>query len=143
VDVCQELFGKSFSELNTEEKRRFRNLARKASYYRRHDYHKRQQVLRRRDRKKEILDAIGRAAKCERCGYDRCIAALDFHHREPHEKDSLVTALPIGRAIEEAKKCVVLCANCHREEHHNTKAQGRPRQSDELLEKYLHLSCGA
>jgi hypothetical protein len=56
---------------------------------------------------------------CERCGYRKCLGALDFHHKEPTEKDFGVSG-PI-RAWDivklELDKCLCLCANCHREVH--------------------------
>lgn len=49
---------------------------------------------------------------CVICGYDRCIAALEFHHVIPGEKDTQVY-----RNVSEADKCVLLCSNCHKEHH--------------------------
>jgi hypothetical protein len=58
--------------------------------------------------------------KCEVCDYDRCEAALDFHHPDPSKKDPFFQSL-FGRSwanIEiEISKCNLLCANCHREAH--------------------------
>lgn len=59
--------------------------------------------------------------KCESCGYNRCREALEFHHRNPSSKDFSISSAWIGRswdAIErELDKCLLLCANCHREVH--------------------------
>ena len=63
--------------------------------------------------------------KCAKCGYDKNPAALEFHHPNG-DKDTLVSKLasrsfsqPIKQRIDqEVEKCDVLCANCHREEHH-------------------------
>jgi hypothetical protein len=58
---------------------------------------------------------------CQECGYDKCIAALDFHHKNPSKKDFRIST---GRSFgwektkEELDKCVLLCSNCHREIHH-------------------------
>ena len=45
---------------------------------------------------------------------------LDFHHLNPDKKDFTI-AVSLGRnwssIEEELKKCVVLCANCHRKVH--------------------------
>lgn len=63
-----------------------------------------------------IQEAGGR---CVRCGYDNSPRALQFHHRDPATKlfslSSGIRALETMR--EEAKKCDLLCANCHAEEH--------------------------
>lgn len=59
--------------------------------------------------------------KCARCGYDRCSASLHFHHKDPGQKEFEI-ARNINRRWEslkaELEKCVLLCANCHGEEHH-------------------------
>jgi DNA-binding transcriptional MerR regulator len=56
---------------------------------------------------------------CSRCGYDRCIAALQFHHLDPATKSFTLSkngaTQSIERAREEARKCILLCANCHAE----------------------------
>lgn len=58
---------------------------------------------------------------CVRCGYNRCTAALEFHHREPAEKKFNVNTMTVCKAwksvLAEAEKCDLLCANCHREVH--------------------------
>lgn len=62
-----------------------------------------------------------RGGKCEKCGYDKCIDALEFHHIDPSTKDMSLAntgACPsFERYLAEAAKCLLLCANCHREEH--------------------------
>jgi hypothetical protein len=71
-----------------------------------------------------ILTELG-LNKCSKCGYDLCIAALDFHHENPALKDfSLAefrrqspTIKNVKKFKEEASKGQVLCANCHRELH--------------------------
>lgn len=56
---------------------------------------------------------------CVLCGYDRHPAALHFHHRDPGEKEFGLGVRGVARALErcraEARKCVLLCANCHAE----------------------------
>jgi cytochrome c553 len=55
---------------------------------------------------------------CAICGYDRCVVCLTFHHVEPKEKLfdlSASTTKALATYREEAKKCVLLCANCHGE----------------------------
>ena len=60
----------------------------------------------------KIALVIAHGGKCAVCGYENCLAALEFHHADPSEKDGAATT------SEEANKCVLLCANCHREHHH-------------------------
>jgi hypothetical protein len=75
-------------------------------------------VSRRRRRLKEVLVAEAGGC-CARCGYDRYIGALQFHHREGRAKEfglgdrGLTRSLAAARA--EAAKCDLLCANCHAE----------------------------
>ena len=63
-----------------------------------------------------------KGGKCEKCGYNKCIAALDFHHKNPEEKIYDVKSLMNRKwelIQEEIDKCILLCSNCHREEHWN------------------------
>jgi transposase len=56
--------------------------------------------------------------KCLLCGYDRCPAALEFHHLDPSQKRMTISGgltLSIASARQEAAKCVPLCSNCHAE----------------------------
>jgi hypothetical protein len=75
----------------------------------------------RRALKREIIALAG--GKCIICGYDKCVAALDFHHRDPLQKTSnLNRAFNISKkVIEEISKCDLVCSNCHREIHFNQK----------------------
>lgn len=55
-----------------------------------------------------------KGGKCERCGYDRCLAALEFHHRDPAEKDfgfSQYQRRSYDQLAAELDKCDLLCAN--------------------------------
>jgi len=76
---------------------------------------------RRKKRKKKLVDMQG--GECIKCGYDNCLTALDFHHRNPNEKEFGVTECVTTRTWEslkeEAEKCDLLCSNCHRENHCN------------------------
>lgn len=59
--------------------------------------------------------------RCERCGYDDCLEALEFHHADPSKKDFSISSKGYTRSWKrvqlELDKCVMLCANCHREVH--------------------------
>jgi len=69
----------------------------------------------RRRTKARLVDEAG--GRCEICGYDRCLAALQFHHRDPSTKSFALSlrgrTRSIDRLREEAAKCALLCANCH------------------------------
>lgn len=71
---------------------------------------------RRRRKAQLVVEAGGR---CVICGYDRCTAALQFHHIDPRTKSFGVAqrgfARSLSRARDEVAKCVLLCSNCHAE----------------------------
>lgn len=73
----------------------------------------------RRKRKRKLVELAG--GKCERCGYHKSFAALQFHHLEPSKKQFGIAASGVTKSLEEQKKeikkCILLCANCHAEEH--------------------------
>lgn len=82
------------------------------------DYKKQQE--RARSRKLELINMMG--GKCSKCGYHQNMAALEFHHVNPSEKCFQLDARHLSntnmeRIIEESKKCILLCSNCHREVH--------------------------
>jgi len=72
---------------------------------------------RRREVKRILVEEAG--GGCALCGYDRCVSALSFHHLEPATKSFELSRRGVTRSIEraraEARKCVLLCANCHAE----------------------------
>lgn len=56
--------------------------------------------------------------KCGNCSYDKEVAILCFHHTDPKTKVAEVSMIKNQRlAREEAKKCILLCPNCHAEFH--------------------------
>jgi len=68
--------------------------------------------------KARIIESMG--GKCNLCGYNRCNTALELHHIDPSKKEisfGSIRANPRSweKIVEELKKCVLLCANCHRE----------------------------
>lgn len=75
-------------------------------------------VAKRRRRVKEILVKEAGGA-CAICGYEEWIGALQFHHRDPQEKEFEISGAGVTRSLErarnEARKCVLLCSNCHAE----------------------------
>lgn len=71
-----------------------------------------------RERKFKAIEIMG--GKCSSCGYNKCYNALEFHHTDPSTKDYTWDRLRMmkwQRIIEEIKKCILVCANCHREIH--------------------------
>ena len=73
------------------------------------------------NRKLELIRIKGR--KCSICGYRRNSSALEFHHINPEEKGFQLDLRSLSNrkwesVLEEAKKCILLCSNCHAEHHH-------------------------
>lgn len=59
-----------------------------------------------------------KGSRCSVCGYNRCIGALEFHHLDPKEKEFQISSErnPSWETlVKELDKCILLCANCHRE----------------------------
>lgn len=73
-------------------------------------------VARRRRKVKAILICEAGGC-CQICGFAGSQAALEFHHLDPSSKSFAVSQAGVTRSIaatrEEAKKCILLCANCH------------------------------
>jgi transposase len=92
---------------------------------------------RRRKIKATLLAEAG--GKCVLCGYDRFSGALEFHHLVPSEKRFELSQRGVTRSLEaaraEARKCVLLCSNCHAEVEGGFAMLGEPRSPS--------LECGA
>ena len=87
------------------------------------------------EEKKLFLQNYKSSVGCAKCGEKRGYC-LDFHHIDPSMKDVDIARMTSNKSnindiMKEVKKCIVLCANCHREFHfleHNNNL---------LLEEYL------
>src|SRR3989344_2442374 len=68
-------------------------------------------------KKKKLVELFG--GKCALCGYKKYVGALDFHHRNPKKKSFALSVKGLcyswDTILGEAKKCVLLCKNCHSE----------------------------
>jgi hypothetical protein len=74
-------------------------------------------VLRRKQWIRRVLVVEG-GDRCQSCGYRRLQANLHFHHLDPGSKQFELTTgngKSLARFREEARKCVLVCANCHGE----------------------------
>lgn len=97
-------------------------------YSRKHYLENQEETIKRTRENKAQLKAEWQAykssLKCVKCGFDH-IAALDFHHEDPstkeHNVNRLISNKQFTKAYEEIKKCIVLCANCHRIHHYEEK----------------------
>ena len=60
--------------------------------------------------------------KCVRCGYNKSLAALQFHHTDPTQKEFSLghkRGIKWEEQIKELDKCELVCANCHAEIHYS------------------------
>lgn len=77
-----------------------------------------------------------KGGKCAKCGYNKCPAALSFHHENPEGKDFNIAADGISRSFEKCKpeldKCILVCMNCHNEIHYEEDQIVRERKRQEL-----------
>ena len=77
----------------------------------------------RKNTKNRMVTAMGGC--CQVCGYNKSTNALEFHHIDPNEKEKGFGDLRANNTkwaslIEELRKCVMLCSNCHKEVHDGT-----------------------
>lgn len=77
----------------------------------------------RRDKIKQLaIDYLG--GSCSICQYDKNVAALEFHHKDPTQKDFAISRKGYTRSWDKVKieldKCILVCSNCHREIHYES-----------------------
>lgn len=107
-----------------------------------HYYRNKEQYLKRnRERKKRLKKEwleFKKSLSCEMCGEDH-ISTFDFHHIEKHPDNRAVNRLVsdynFKEAYEEIKKCMVLCANCHRKHHHNERLKKKKKKRTQARKK--------
>ena len=84
---------------------------------------KKRELIKQKETRRKIkqlgVEFLG--GKCSACGYNKCIASLDFHHPDPTAKDEdfekkCETNWEIMK--EKITGCILLCSNCHREHHY-------------------------
>lgn len=73
-----------------------------------------------------IKESYGELA-CSKCGYSKNFSAIEFHHRNPEEKETIIGHLMrrtpnnpknVETMKKELSKCDLLCRNCHAEIHY-------------------------
>lgn len=85
-----------------------------------------------------------KGGKCEKCGYNKNISALNFHHINPELKSYEIDQRSCANRsleslIKETNKCQLLCANCHSELHHpnNELTEEIIKELESLKHKYI------
>lgn len=111
IECGKKLEGRQSKFCSRECKNRFGNIAHQ-SYL--------AQQKRGRLRKLELIKMYGGC--CKECGYNRNYAALEFHHTNPELKSFQLDLRSLSNrrwflVVEEAKKCILICSNCHSELH--------------------------
>ena len=84
---------------------------------------------RQRSIKQQCVDYKG--GKCSACNYNKYVGALEFHHTDPEHKDfaiSKISCKSFAKLKPELDKCVLLCSNCHKEEHARMKGIYTPQE---------------
>ena len=87
-------------------------------------------------KKKDIVQQMKSESSCTKCGENRGYV-LDYHHLDPTVKEEGIARMTsnnyrLDAVMEEIKKCVVLCSNCHREFHYLEERENL------TIENYLH-----
>ena len=97
--------------------------------------------------KREWVDNIKKEQKCFICKEDRWYC-LVFHHMDPKNKIfGIANAISGGYSKEEIskeiEKCIVLCANCHREFHYKEKVEkklkNKKKKQEEEKQKNIEI----
>ena len=88
-------------------------------------------------KKKNDVQELKAKCTCVKCGDQRGYV-LDFHHINPQEKENTIARMTsnnytLEKVYQEIEKCIVLCANCHREFHYLEN-----QNNDFTIEKYLN-----
>jgi hypothetical protein len=67
--------------------------------------------------KQKLVDYKGGC--CKKCGYNKCIRALEFHHLDSLQKDFNISGkmCSFDKIKSEVDKCILVCSNCHKEIH--------------------------
>lgn len=124
IEECQKLYDtigniKEVAKITKVSYSRLRNVIKSKTITPKSNYQNLK--VHRHKTKEELVKYKG--GKCEICGYDKCIGALDFHHLDPSKKDFAISNSNIYKNLdklkEEVDKCILVCANCHREIHYN------------------------
>jgi hypothetical protein len=85
-------------------------------------------------RKLKVRAVEYKGGKCSRCPYNKCLAALQFHHLDPKKKDFKIGGRlnSWAKLRPELEKTILLCANCHIELHDEETAARLVQQEAEV-----------
>jgi transcription elongation factor Elf1 len=111
-----------------------------------HQQNKAQRLARAHERKEQLrvfYNKLKENLECAQCGENHP-ATIQFHHRDPQQKDfNLSAAVRQGYSAERIKremaKCTVLCANCHAKLHYDWAAKNREPFREGLASQFLEI----
>jgi hypothetical protein len=70
-----------------------------------------------KEKKRKLIEYAG--GSCKVCGYNRCLNAMHFHHKDPSTKNYEIAwglrRFSLEKLRIEVNKCVLLCNRCHAE----------------------------
>lgn len=92
--------------------------------------------IKRHSIKNDAINYLG--GKCSFCNYNKCPAAMVFHHLNADEKDFQIGNSPTqswDKIIKELDKCILLCTNCHHELHYNKHNENRIDRLNNSIKK--------
>ena len=87
----------------------------KRKVYTKEERHERNK--KRANRRKSLMINLKKGKQCEKCGYRAYPQILHFHHKGSDKKKDVSSCRSLREIEEEVKKCILLCPNCHAEEH--------------------------
>ena len=92
------------------------------NYYLKHRNNRKQAIRQKQKDRIKWLQDIKLKTGCQKCGYNKCATALQYHHIKSSTKKGNITrwasqARSIKSIMEEMAKCICVCANCHAEIH--------------------------
>lgn len=86
-----------------------------------------------------------KGGKCAVCSYSKNLAALSFHHLDPDEKEIAFSKFKASSIlkkehIKELDKCILLCENCHQEEHYRLNSLIKKPSKQTIKSKQVRLN---
>ena len=83
------------------------------------EYHNRK-AKESRERRRALINEL-KSEPCSICGASYPPYVMDFHHVDPASKEIAIgkkVTWKLDKLLREIEKCVLLCANCHRQVEH-------------------------
>jgi len=117
LECSKELIGNQIRYCSTKCRRNYRFGVGTKVYQKKRELRK----LKEANLKIKLVETFGGC--CKTCGYDKNYSALEFHHIDPLTKkyslrSNTLIRLDWNSCIEEARKCILMCSNCHKEHHY-------------------------